>query len=107
MVSTQNTARVVAGFGRSGTTWIQDVLAASNELRAVFEPLHPDLIRGANQFAHAYRKSDDRDDDLQVFLDTYFSGDFHSLWADYRVRLDRLGPRAGDRSVLTRMSLSR
>jgi len=88
--------RVIAGFGRSGTTWVQDVLAASNSLRAVFEPLHPDVFHDAGSHAHAYRNSGDEDTALYEFLQKYFSENFHSLWVDYRIRLDLLAPRFGD-----------
>jgi len=88
--------RVIAGFGRSGTTWVQDVLAASNSLRAVFEPLHPDVFHDAGRHAHAYRNSRVEDAALYEFLQRFFSEDFHSLWADYRIRLDLLIPRFRD-----------
>lgn len=85
--------RIVAGFGRSGTTWVQDVLAESNSLRAVFEPLHPEHIHGAADHAHKYLLPGDRDDALRQFLAHYFFEDFHSLWADYRIVPRRLRPR--------------
>ena len=76
--------RIVVGFGRSGTTWVQDVVAESNDLRAVFEPLHPALVRNAGLTYLDYREPDDEDPDLRAYLERYISGDFHSLWADYR-----------------------
>jgi hypothetical protein len=85
--------RVIAGFGRSGTTWVQDVLAESNSLRAVFEPLHPRHIRGAAAHAHRFLSADDDDPELRVFLQRFFFENFHSLWADYRVSAQRLYPR--------------
>ena len=77
--------RIVVGFGRSGTTWVQDVVAESNGLRAVFEPLHPALLRKAGLTHADFREADDDDPDLQDYLERYLSGDFHSLWADYRI----------------------
>ena len=88
--------RVIAGFGRSGTTWIQDVVAEANSLRAVFEPLHPLQIKTAKRFAHRCLRPNDKDDDLYQFLDHYFHGDFWSLWADYRIVKDRLWPSPRD-----------
>jgi len=87
---------VIAGFGRSGTTWVQDVIATANSLRAVFEPLHPDVIRGAVEHAHTYRLADDDDPALYDLLRRYFFEDYHSIWVDYRVRWDWLCPRARD-----------
>ena len=75
-VTQSNRPRVVAGFGRSGTTWIQDVLARTNSLRAVFEPLHPIAIPGAAQYAHTYLAKNDDDEALYRFLSQYFFGSF-------------------------------
>ena len=88
--------RVIAGFGRSGTTWVQDVLATANSLRTVFEPLHPDVISGAENYANAYRESEAEDPELYEFFRHYFIDDFHSMWVDYRIRLDLLKPEFGD-----------
>lgn len=77
--------RVVAGFGRSGTTWVQDAVAQANCLRAVFEPLHPLLLRDAGLEQAGYHRAEDNDPALEAYLERYFLGHFHSLWADYRV----------------------
>jgi len=37
--------KLIAGSGRSGTTWVLDALADANDLRPVFEPLHPMVSR--------------------------------------------------------------
>ncbi len=84
--------RVIAGFGRSGTTWVQDVIAQSNCLRAVFEPLHPGQIGGADAFAHRYVPADSDEEDLYRFLYKFMHGRYHSLWADYRVVATLLRP---------------
>ena len=88
--------RLIAGYGRSGTTWVQDVMATANSLRTVFEPLHPDVIHDAEKYAHAFRTSGDEDLELYEFLQKYFCGDFHSLWVDYRVRMDLILPSSSD-----------
>lgn len=88
--------RIVAGFGRSGTTWIQDALAQANSLRAVFEPLHPAVFELAARYAHTYRDDADAEDELYDFLYRFAHEDFHSLWADYRVRRDLIAPRLAD-----------
>lgn len=92
----QNAPRIIAGFGRSGTTWVQDVLAESNQLRAVFEPLHPEQVRGAERYAHRCLLANDRDPILNQLLYRYFYDDYHSLWADYRIVKQRLGPKLRD-----------
>ena len=88
--------RIVVGFGRSGTTWVQDVLAQSNQLRAVFEPLHPIMLRSFDPGMAGYREAGDDDPQLRAYLEKYLLGDFHSLWVDYRVMQRRLVPRGED-----------
>lgn len=88
--------RIISGFGRSGTTWVQDVLAESNHLRPVFEPLHPHQVPGAAAHAHRYVTALDEDPQLYAFLHRFFFEEFHSLWADYRLVRRRLTPSAGD-----------
>ena len=84
---------ILAGSGRSGTTWILDVLSELNGLRPVFEPLHPDAIPVASPYTNKYIASEERHPKLQKFLDTVFDGSFNSLWSDYRIRTNLLMPR--------------
>jgi hypothetical protein len=88
--------RVIAGFGRSGTTWVQDVLATANSLRAVFEPLHPIVIPDETIHPYCYRDGEVDDPALYRFLHKYFYEDFHSLWVDYRVIWPKLLPAQAD-----------
>jgi hypothetical protein len=85
--------RIIAGSGRSGTTWLLDVLAEANALRPVFEPLHPRAVPQAAPFACRYVRRDEQEDDARRFLARVFDGDLHGWWTDYRVRPDRLRPR--------------
>jgi hypothetical protein len=96
----QSKVRIVAGYGRSGTTWIQDVLATANSLRAVFEPMHPVHMEGADAFAHRYIAENREEPELFQFLNQFFYGDFRSLWADYRVIKGYLVPRRHDISSM-------
>jgi hypothetical protein len=86
--------QVVAGSGRSGTTWVLDVLAEANTLRPVFEPLYP----GANPIAEKYhsRYLDPSQDEphLQNYLTRVFERRETNSFSDYRIsptklRLDR------------------
>jgi Sulfotransferase family len=88
--------RVIAGYGRSGTTWVQDAVAKANSLRAVFEPLHPSNIDGAGSFAHRYISEGREEPELHKHLNKFFCENFHSLWADYRVVRNHLSPRNHD-----------
>jgi hypothetical protein len=89
-MSKSHEPRVIAGFGRSGTTWVQDVLAEANSLRPIFEPLHPHLIRGAENFAHRYFDATHENAELYQLMHRFFYEDFHSLWSDYRIIKYRL-----------------
>jgi hypothetical protein len=93
--------RFVAGFGRSGTTWVQDVLAQANSMRAVFEPLHPGIDKRARPFANRLIRADEEVPELEAFWRQYFSEPFHSLWADYRVLWPRLYPRFEGTGIAT------
>lgn len=87
---------VIAGFGRSGTTWLQDSIAAANQLRAVFEPLNPDAIRGAEPYAYRFVSASASAPELYRLLRHYFFDEFHSPWADYRIIAQKLVCRPAD-----------
>ncbi len=80
---------IIAGSGRSGTTWVQDVLAEANGLRTVFEPLHPQGLPRARGLAYRYAPPDDDSPELRRFFDDLLAGRIHGLWPDYRIRPDR------------------
>ena len=84
-MTTSSPPRVIAGFARSGTTWVQDVLAESNCLRPVFEPLHPKHVPGASDYAHRYLSANEAGNGLAELLNPFFFGDYRSLWVDYRI----------------------
>ena len=85
-----NAPIIIAGSGRSGTTWVLDAIAQANDLRTIFEPLHPIGLPSAKPFANRYVRDDANEPELKCFMDKVFSGVFKSLWANYRVRPDRL-----------------
>lgn len=84
--------RFIAGSGRSGTTWIQDALAAANRLRPVFEPLHPYLSAVGRQYAHRAVSADDEHAELKAFLVGVCAGRGPRLWTQYRQQLRWLFP---------------
>jgi len=83
---------VIAGSGRSGTTWILDVIASATNLRTVFEPLHPVVGAVAGEFANRYISPSADPPRLRSFMDKLFKGEMRGLWTDYRVIPDRLLP---------------
>jgi hypothetical protein len=85
---------LVFGSGRSGTTWVQDVLAEANGFGTLFEPLHPEAVRGARDFANLYLRPGEDAPALKGFMDQVMSGTLKSIWATLRARPDRLSPSA-------------
>jgi len=83
---------IIAGSGRSGTTWVLDALAEANRMRTVFEPLHPVGVPAARRYAYQYVHADANYPELRAFMDRVFSGNLHGLWANYRIRPDRFNP---------------
>ena len=84
--------RLIAGSGRSGTTWIQDALATANGLRPVFEPLHPHVSEIGDRYAHRAIASDHDEPELRQFLEEVCAGRRHVLWTTYRRQVRWLFP---------------
>jgi hypothetical protein len=76
--------RLIAGSGRSGTTWVLDALATANDLRPVFEPLHPYVSSVGNRFAHRALTAEEQHPELEDFLARVCAGRFIGLWTKYR-----------------------
>src|SRR5262245_53226954 len=76
--------RLIAGSGRSGTTWVLDALATANDLRPVFEPLHPYVSPVGNRYAHRALTAEDQHPDLEEFLVGVCAGRRNRLWTKYR-----------------------
>lgn len=83
---------IISGSGRSGTTWVLDVLAKANDMRTAFEPLHPVVLKKISDYSNRFIRDGETHDDLKRYLTNIFSGDFRNTWIDYRVRPDRLVP---------------
>lgn len=83
---------IISGSGRSGTTWVQDALAAANDMRTVFEPMHPVGVKQAAKFAYRQLEANEQEPQLEAFMDKVFDGSLRSLWANYRLRPDRFNP---------------
>lgn len=83
---------IVAGSGRSGTTWILDTLAEANNLRTIFEPLAPHFVPEARTFANCYVRADDHKPELKRFLEKVLMGKHHNLWMNTRCNKANLIP---------------
>lgn len=82
-------AALLAGSGRSGTTWLADLISRGGGYRLVFEPFHPER-RGIREHFNSkqYLRADDEREDLLAPARAIFSGKDRSLWTDrFRGRL--------------------
>ena len=74
---------ILAGTGRSGTTWIEEVINGRNDYRIMFEPFHSkyvDLLSGWSY--RQYLRSDDRRDKFLIPADRILSGRIRNQWID-------------------------
>lgn len=97
--------RVIAGSGRSGTTWVLDCLADANQLRPIFEPLHPKVTPLGPAYAHRAIAPGDSHPELLEYLRRVDSGAYRSMWVNYRGRRDLLFP--GPQALLSLRQLRR
>lgn len=82
------TSVIIAGSGRSGTTWVLDSLADVNRMRTVFEPLNPAGAPAAAPMAYQYIEAAADAPELMAFMERVFSGNMRCL---YELIGDRFG----------------
>ncbi|MGF1523900.1 MAG: sulfotransferase domain-containing protein [Leptolyngbyaceae cyanobacterium] len=69
--------------GRSGSTWVSDLINWDRCYRELFEPFHPYIVKRVQDFElFQYLRPDDKNSDLGDFLRSVFSGEFKHLRAD-------------------------
>jgi hypothetical protein len=81
----ENNPLVIAGSGRSGTTWVLDVLVEANNLRPVFEPLNSDGVNEARDFGNCYVREKAYEPELKCFMEKVFTGKLNYLWPKTRI----------------------
>jgi hypothetical protein len=73
----------LAGFGRSGTTWISDIINYRNEYRYIFEPFHPYRVRLVRDFQYIqYLRPENRDPRYLTPARAVLSGRIRNRWTD-------------------------
>ena len=73
----------LAGSGRSGTTWVSEIVNYRNEYRFVFEPFHPGKVRVCKNFRRKqYLRPDDRREEYLGPARTILTGGLRSTWTD-------------------------
>ncbi len=77
----------VFGDGRSGTTWIADLVNWDKSYREMFEPFHPKMVRGMRGIClHQYIRPDDCQHRFFRRASQVFSGRFSSARTDHANR---------------------
>jgi hypothetical protein len=73
----------LAGSGRSGTTWVSEIVNHQNEYRYVFEPFHPGKVKLVKDFRwKQYLRPDDAREEFLEPARRILSGRVRSLWTD-------------------------
>jgi hypothetical protein len=73
----------LAGFGRSGTTWISDIINYKNEYRYIFEPFHPYRVRLVRDFQYVqYLRPENRDPLYLEPARAVLSGRIRNWWTE-------------------------
>ncbi len=88
----KNKPLVIVGSGRSGTTWVLDVLAETNNLRPVFEPLNPNGVKEAWKFCNRYVREDSDEPELKSFMGKIFNSELDCLWTKARIISTKMRP---------------
>ncbi len=79
---------LVAGSGRSGTTWLAQMLNYDNRFRVLFEPFRPDGGHGVPALpAYIYLRKNEENSEVFKLVSNILLGRIHSPWIDqYNVR---------------------
>lgn len=78
---------LVVGTGRSGSTWVAEIINYRNEYRMVFEPFRSDRVRKARSIRRGnYIDPRDQDHPLAKTIDDLLEGRVRSFWTDRQNR---------------------
>jgi sulfotransferase family protein len=78
---------LVVGTGRSGSTWLAELLNHDNAYRIVFEPFRSDRVRRARGFRRGhYLDPQEQDHPLAPAADALLAGRVRSWWTDRQNR---------------------
>ena len=78
---------LVASTGRSGSTWVAELLNHRRDHRLVFEPFRPERVRKSRRFRWGqYIDPDEQDHPLAPLIDELLAGRVRSWWTDRQNR---------------------
>jgi len=76
----------ISGMGRSGTTWLSNVINYNNSYRDIFEPFFPYNVKEASIFKYLhYIHPDTYDIELQTSAKNILSGKIRNQWTDVNI----------------------
>lgn len=70
----------IFGFGRSGTTWLSDIISKCLGGMILFEPFHPNVWNDSNQYTYEPLRSDGFDQSLNSQLSKCYKGEETNPW---------------------------
>jgi hypothetical protein len=74
---------LLSGSGRSGTTWLANIINNDNSFRYMFEPFHPELVSIVKHFnSRQYLRETDKNEEYLMPASRIFSGRVRNLWID-------------------------
>ena len=74
---------LLCGSGRSGTTWLAEIINNENSFRYMFEPFHPELVNIVKHFSkRQYLRDTDRREEYLLPASRIFSGKIRNFWID-------------------------
>jgi len=74
---------LVAGAGRSGTTWIAELLSAGSRCRVMQEPFHSRYVEAYRGFSYfQYMRPEQDDEVLLRYCQAVFTGQLRHPWVD-------------------------
>ena len=76
----KNNVIVILGSGRSGTSWLHDVLTSHFNYRRIFEPLHPTQVKSISRFAGLYLSSKDEEETLYKYIHNVYHYRTDDAW---------------------------
>jgi hypothetical protein len=77
---------LVSGTGRSGTTWLADVIASQVPCRTMFEPFHSRQVEAFRQFHYfQYARPSDSNEELRAYCHRVLTGAIRDKWIDCQV----------------------
>lgn len=81
---------MISGTGRSGTTWLAEIVGSQIPCRLMFEPFNPRMQKSFSQFEYfQYMRPGDSNAALAEYCRNVFSGNIRSRWIDQGVTVLR------------------